>query len=381
MTKSHIIPFLLLIVYSCNLERIEEGTPTCAAKKFKTTTLATLTGVLTTDDCGYVACGDSRTFGSGSQSYLSKFDENGELKWERDYGTTRDEYIKSVVQTKDNGYLLCGSTSGFNTGFHTDAYLIKTDANGIESWKRNFKSAGFSLNGVGIAQFADGGYLCAYIKSDTTQFLPSQIGLLKVKTNGDEEWTKVISLTQSLYINDLKPTLDGGFILCGSASEQGTQTYILKLDASGNKDWEEKYSNPLSTYLPGYAVVATSTGYAVASSLLGTNDHDVNILFYGLDHKLKWEKTFGGVAADEAIGIAVGKDGNIAAIGYSNSFGTNKQIYFLRLNISNGATLTEKRFDSDGYSNYAAIKNTSDGGYIFTFGSNLYKVDVNGNFQ
>jgi hypothetical protein len=400
--KSFFFALLTLCAAACNLERIDDnqgglGGNTCPDAKFSTqiggTNYDYPVDVLATDDCSFVVCGGTYTVNNNIQAYLVKTDDKGVQQWERTYGTPSYDLIRKVTPIKTGGYMICGATSDFNPGTFYDAYLIKTDQNGIEAWQRHYEIPGFSVIASGITQLADGGFLLACSKYDTSiSPIADQIAMIKIDANGGEDWTKLISNTsKNLQVADMKPTADGGFIIAGSANDvvtSITQTYILKLDASGNKVWEKYYSNPNSTYSPGYAVAALANGYAVSASILGPNDHDFNVLFYDLNGTLKWEKTFGGVSADEAIDITATSDGQVAVIGYSSSFSASVEVYLLQLSSTDGTTIWEKHFgNGSGISTYVAA--AKDGGFIVS-GTNsttnntdilLYKTDKNGNFQ
>ena len=66
---------------------------------------------------------------TGNYAGLIKTDANGEVIWSRKYGGGQ-EYVSSVHQVKDGGYVIAGQTSAFGTG-KIDLYLVKTDSNGI----------------------------------------------------------------------------------------------------------------------------------------------------------------------------------------------------------------------------------------------------------
>ncbi len=55
--------------------------------------------------------------------------------WEQTYGGEEADWCSSVQQTNDGGYIITGGTLSFGAG-NVDAYLIKTDGNGMEEWLR-----------------------------------------------------------------------------------------------------------------------------------------------------------------------------------------------------------------------------------------------------
>ncbi len=384
------------LLVGCDLERIDEnnngGGTTCPAVKFNTQVGGSdydkPVEVLATADCSYVICGQSQVDTDG-QAILIKVNDKGVQQWERKMGTSAYDYITNFAAIKTGGYMICGGTLNNNPSAY-DALVIKTDENGIEAWQRYFNVPGFSTTANSIVEMPDGGFLLACTQNDQSATpVPSQIALIKIDANGTQQWKKNIAKTDYLYVADMVATLDGGFILSGTEIGTVTQkssTYILKLDSGGNKEWENTYVSPVSTYSPGYGVAALANGYAVAASILGTNDHDLNVLFYDLNGTLKWSKVIGGSSADEAIDIEATTDGQIVVSAYSSSFSATQEVYLLKLNATSGSTIWETHFgQGSGISTFLAPAN--DGGFIVTGITNntgnadilLFKRDKDGN--
>jgi len=57
--------------------------------------------------------------------------------WTRAYGGPANDYIQSVRQTTDGGYMFCGATESYGSG-DWDVYILRTDAAGDTLWTRTF---------------------------------------------------------------------------------------------------------------------------------------------------------------------------------------------------------------------------------------------------
>jgi hypothetical protein len=61
--------------------------------------------------------------------YLIKTNAAGDTLWTRTFGSSGDDHGYSVQQTMDGGYIIAGRTYDYN-----DAFLVKTNADGIVTW-------------------------------------------------------------------------------------------------------------------------------------------------------------------------------------------------------------------------------------------------------
>ncbi len=59
-------------------------------------------------------------------------------EWNITFGGNGSDYVYSVQQTSDRGYILAGKTSSYGSEAF-DAWLIKTNENGSEEWKEYLK--------------------------------------------------------------------------------------------------------------------------------------------------------------------------------------------------------------------------------------------------
>jgi len=64
-----------------------------------------------TSDGGFIMAGSTTSFGpSGNNAWIIKLDEDGIPAWQKAYGGTEDEYMSSIMQTADGGYIASGYT-------------------------------------------------------------------------------------------------------------------------------------------------------------------------------------------------------------------------------------------------------------------------------
>jgi PKD repeat protein len=111
-----------------------------------------------TTDFGYILGGYSNSGIGGNKSqatvgindyWIVKIDSLGNLLWEKDFGGIDNDYLSTVQQTSDNGYILAGYSESGNNGDKTqvgwgnyDFWILKIDSLGIKQWDRDFGGNG-----------------------------------------------------------------------------------------------------------------------------------------------------------------------------------------------------------------------------------------------
>ena len=215
---------------------------------------------LQTSDGGYIIAGT--TAGGAKQGlWLAKTDSNGNKLWDK---TIPGVAGSTIEQTNDGGYMIYGTYN-----------YLKTDAQGNVLWNRSLRlPAGYYGNF--IQQTSDGGYIIAGQKKFSIQHLSSgyweeeshsNATLVKTDANGNIEWNKEFDAANAI---EVRQTSDGGYVVVGLSSNDDTTTpvWVIKTDSAGNKEWgrtfgssdEDKPRSIQQTNDGGYVIVGTS-GY------------------------------------------------------------------------------------------------------------------------
>lgn len=223
-----------------------------------------------TTDGGYIMAGSTDSFGTGVQDiYLVKVDTDGNIQWTKTYGGISTDMGNCIRQTSDGGYITCGTTFSFGSG-SGDIYIVKTDAAGLLQWSKTIGGAG-NDGGNSIQQTTDGGYV---IGGNTSGFGAGNddFYLVKITSSGNLEWANTFGGNALDRCNSVQQTLEGGYIMAGYTKSFGAgneDTYLVKVDPNGTYQWSSAYGGPLSDDRAAAVQQTLDGGYLLASSLGG----------------------------------------------------------------------------------------------------------------
>lgn len=247
----------------------------------------------TKPDRGFIMCGYRRVPGRNEDLYVIKTDAGGNMLWDHAYGAAYSDLAMSITQVTDGGYVLTGYVMEGDYPAYAEGCLLKIDAQGsVVLWKRRFiwprgglglkvmETTGGGLIMAGTANF-DGpemsqyvviwtdatglpyrtryyggagiNRLCSFIRTANGYALLGYVAddpplhswphVITIDRAGQVLWDRAYIATYSQAASDISATQDGGFILTGGTNETGpaADLYIMKLDASGDVEWRERY--------------------------------------------------------------------------------------------------------------------------------------------
>jgi hypothetical protein len=346
---TRLAPLAVMCLCAAGLCRAQQGT---TFAEFFPGQQGGATVVHQTSDGGYILLADTSTRQfSGSQ--LSKLDATGKVTWQQTYAAPGVGCaFAAIEQTSDGGYIGAGSTAlGSST---SDMCVLKLDGSGNVTWAKTY-GGNHGDSAASIQQSSDGGYIVAGAAG-------SAAWILKLDTNGNATWQNTYGATNAAWVISIQQTSDGGYVAAGSMQTSDptgfNDTWILKLDASGNVTWQNTYSNSDGEY-PSSIQQTSDGGYIVAGSL---NASSFSGSFGGWVLKLDasgnvtWQKTY------PASSVQQTSDGGYIMAGYAGGPGS-----ILKADGTGafvwGETLSPGPF-TGGLISFQSVQQTSDGGYV-----------------
>ncbi|EAR02676.1 hypothetical protein [Maribacter sp. HTCC2170] len=285
-----------------------------------------------------------------------------EVEWVKSFGGSGEETAQAVISTIDDGYAILGysnSTDGDIVGKSTavnDYWLLKLDGSGNLEWNKTYGGSKDD-RGQSLAQTNDGGYiLTGYAMSDDGDGTNNEgfhdNWILKLDASGELEWERSFGFSGHDHSYDIIQTQDGGYFFIG----------FLDITAAKADGYTEK-----GRFLTRHGV----------GEFWGTKiDEQGNI---------QWRRYFGGTNNDRAHAVVQSNDGGFVMAGFSESddfdISETKGSYdFWVVKItSSGDLVWERSFGGSGIEISYDIAKTLDNAYVITGNTFSDDADVTSN--
>jgi hypothetical protein len=215
--------------------------------------------IFQTSDGGYLTSGIYRSNNNYDDTAVAKFDDNGNIIWQKTYGASRTDW-GMVHQISDEEYFITSSTYSFSTGTGMDAWLLKLDTNGDILWQRIYDAGYYDCGINSILKTSDGGYLVG--GSNTYELGNKNLWLLKLADNGDIIWEKSYGGNAYDGVMSIQETSDTGYVVHASTESFGagnSDFWVLKIDSDGD--------------IPDCDIIDTSDTTIFDTSISGLESH------------------------------------------------------------------------------------------------------------
>ncbi|WP_339835243.1 hypothetical protein [uncultured Maribacter sp.] len=285
--------------------------------------------------------------------WLLKFDQNGNLQWNKTYGGSKDDIGQSLAETNDRGYILTGysmSSDGDatnNEGFH-DNWILKLDVKGDMEWQSSYGFSGHD-HSYDILEAAQGGYFftgflditSARVDGNTekgnslTSHGVGEFWGTKIDGEGSVQWRGYFGGTNNDRAHGVVQTNDGGFVMAGftesddydiSNTNGSYDFWVVKVDSFGNLIWEQSFggegievSYDIAKTADNGFVVVGNTFSANGDIFLNHGESDMWMIKLDEKGNMIWEQTYGGSQFDLAQAVVQSKDGGFLITGNTKS--------------------------------------------------------------
>ena len=290
-----------------------------------------------------------------SDDYFSILEESG---WARQWGDSQTQIGQGISVGPDGSTYVTGYTDDPPL---TDVFLNKYDADGNLEWELEWGAALYSDQGVAVAADDFGNVYVTGFFRDTVDFNPgvltafrdsngeNDVFVSKFDGDGIFQWVETFGGTESevgyavdtdsqgnVYLTGFfRGTVDfdpGGPSYIRSSSDDSADVYLTKLEPNGDFDWARIFEGIEEDFGHGVAVDG-SDNVLVTGRFGGTVEFDpegaglelnsngladVFVVSYQPDNMFRWARSFGGAMDDIGNAIAAGSDGTSYITGSFN---------------------------------------------------------------
>lgn len=354
--------------------------------------------------------------------WVTKFDNNGNRLWGKQFGTPDSDQAYSVATDKEGNFYLAGDTTGslFSSKQSDvlEVWVAKYDSNGKQLWGKQFGvelTDGYSNSSFGLdVDQAGNVYLSGLsIKENTRRdifdfAITDDSWITKFDKNGNQQWLTQIGKNTPLGNFVFDETYDVAVDKYGNTYAAGwTQglleesdpsrnllqydAWLTKVNPKGEVEWIQQFGSKNQGIEVAWAIDTDSKGniYVTGwtSGDLGTQtsktheseSDDIWLAKFRPDGTQEWIKQFGTSSDD---GIFIGKieidaQDNIYLTGYSNNQSNtdnNKSHHPQTINAfvakfdTEGTNKWFQQFGSESKITYATGLTTDNSGKLFVTG-------------
>jgi hypothetical protein len=277
----------------------------------------------------------------------------GEIDWLQTLGGSQEDTAQDIALTSDGGYAIVGFTESINGDItdhiseQNDYWVARIDTDGNLLWSKTYGGTADD-RGEAIKATSDGGFIITGYSRSNDEDVTTNDGfydqwIVKLDASGNIEWEKSFGFSGSDQSFDIIQTSDGGYFTTG----------FLDITASGGQG---------------------SFGKPNASNGSFTNpEHGVGEYWcHKLDANgtITWSRYFGGTNNDRSYSTLETNDNNFIIAGSSESDDfdiTDSQgsYDFWVVKLSNtGDLIWQQSYGGTGIEIGYDIAKTSDGNYI-----------------
>lgn len=303
-----------------------------------------------TPDGGYILVGytnsdDGQVTGQQGNSdlWVVRTDATGALLWQLALGSSATERGHAVANTSDGGFIVAGTAEDQGGDVSAiigdgDIWLVKLNSTGSVQWENTYGGTSFEEPRA-VVQASDGYVVSGYTESDDAMVNgyhgSGDLWVFKTNANGTLQWQNALGGTDTDEALGMRLTSDNGVIIAGSSKSTngnltqnngGTDVWLVKLNASGNVQWQSVYGHTGDEYAVdvvqradgGYTFVAASNSQGgQVTQNFGNYDH---WLVHTTDNGvLQGETSYGGSGDDIPFAMQATPDGGFVLAGYSAS--------------------------------------------------------------
>jgi hypothetical protein len=225
--------------------------------------------IVPTTDGGYIIAGYTYSKGSGqSDVWVIKTNSKGNPEWENTFGGLEADQAIAVLPTSDDSYIVAAyhfkeakdakentatkapisnpsnASGSYIPKRYQTIWLLKLNKSGNLVWNQTYDLAGVQSTPTAMLQLPDNGILI--VGNTLTKDRSSDALLLKIKSDGSQEWQKTLGTNAWDALQSAALTPDGQIVVGGTQSvgKNNNDAWLIKLSQKGDIIWETTFGSP-----------------------------------------------------------------------------------------------------------------------------------------
>jgi len=318
---------------------------------------------------------------------------------EHTYGGSYEDRFTSVIDTRDNGYVVVGCAASIdydllgknNVGFDIGIF-IKYDSQNKKVWEKVYGGSDEDCFSK-VIETNDGGYIIVgYTSSNDGDIIDGNNGnrdalIVKFNSDGEEQWQKTFGGSNDDSFYDVVILDNGDIVAVGYTWSDGIDitdgnngdydALIVKFDALGNEIMQRTFGGSAVDIF--YSVIKTNDGNFIAVGSTTSSDYDITdsysgdtdaliVKFYPNGNEI-WQSVVGEWNIDLFNDVVETNSGEYIAVGSSGRVNTNGGVnrdgYMIKYDF-NGNILLETVVGGSHNDYIASIKKMPFGDFIIT---------------
>jgi hypothetical protein len=230
--------------------------------------------------------------------WLIKISDAGDLIWEKNYGSTLQEYINAVIELTDGNYLITGYTSGYNGDVtanygNADYWVVKISNDGEIIWENSFGGSDTDI-AHDVIESPTGSLYCIGETYSEDGLIPDSEGfidtwIIKIDPiSGDlldsynfggpdaDPGRHIVQVNENELVFTASSQSVGGDITTNNGE---SDYWLVSIDTFGNINWQKSVGG--SNFDIPYALTYTSDSNFVISGISYSTDFDVTETYTG----------------------------------------------------------------------------------------------------
>ena len=276
---------------------------------------------------------------------LSKFDANGNLIWQKYYGTTQSDFANGLLFMDKEYFIISGSTTA--PSLRNDAVLCMVDTTGKEQWLEVYTDSMRSSYFKTVTKTTDGN-LIASGAIGALNGNGNDSYIMKTDLLGNTLWTSTLRDSAIDIAHATVNTDDGGYMVAGDVQRPGGHynIYAAKLDAQGDVTWKKTFTSINNGGAQNLIHASNGNFLITGESWPDTMEtyFDIYLVMIKPDGEVVWDSYIGDPLAEAGYKIFESQPGIFIGAGYGFNFTNNSTDIIVTRVDSNGNEIDRKYF-------------------------------------